>query len=89
LYTYGSSKRLHHMNQAKGTMYAVSWIRTSGLPILERRSRILGRADRSLGYQVECADHCTTTAVFFSCLGEPRCFSNIWVDIGKVVGWRR
>jgi hypothetical protein len=68
----------------------VSWIRTSDLSTLEREYiRFLGRADRSLGYQVECADHCTTTAVFFSCLGEPRCFSNVWVDIGKVVGWRR
>jgi hypothetical protein len=24
----------------------------------------LGKADRSLGYQVGCADHCTTTAFF-------------------------
>jgi hypothetical protein len=45
----------------------VSWIRTSDLPTLEREReresfRNLGKADRSLGYQVGCADHCTTTA---------------------------
>jgi hypothetical protein len=41
----------------------VGWNRTSDLPTLEREDfRNLGKADRSLGYQVGCADHCTTTA---------------------------
>jgi hypothetical protein len=29
----------------------------------------LGKADRSLGYQVGCADHCTTTAFFCLLMG--------------------
>jgi hypothetical protein len=40
----------------------VGWIRTSDLPTLEREIRNLGKANRGLGYQVGCADHCTTTA---------------------------
>lgn len=44
-------------------MSTVSKIRTYDLPTLERKSRILGKESfRNLGYQVGCANHCTTTA---------------------------
>ena len=54
-------KKLPKMN-----ISTVSRIRTCDLPTLEReRFRNLGmRERRNLGYQVGCADHCTTTAFF-------------------------
>jgi hypothetical protein len=44
---------------------AMGWFRTNDLPTLEKELLgNLGKADRSLGYQVGCADHCTTIAFF-------------------------
>jgi hypothetical protein len=58
---------LHNLHYTRPKRYTVSQIRTSDLPTLERERviRILGKANRSLGYQVGCADHCTTTACFW------------------------
>jgi hypothetical protein len=33
--------------------------------VLGYQVKRVGKADRSLGYQIGCADHCTTTAIFF------------------------
>jgi hypothetical protein len=60
-----STKRIYNANQditKTKKESTVGWIRTSDLPTLERENRNLGKANRGLGYQVGCADHCTTTA---------------------------
>jgi hypothetical protein len=69
-YEYQNDYSTQRKTRHGAERYTVSQIRTSDLPTLERERererviRILGKADRSLGYQVGCADHCTTTAVF-------------------------
>jgi hypothetical protein len=39
----------------------------------------LGKADRSLGYQVGCADHCTTTAFFLLANGYEYTYTLLYI----------